>query len=447
MKSKLVILAFPILSFFIANNELKRHSIIYYGDIAGYYIYLPAIFIYNDLQISFPTGIDNGGFIRPQPNGRILLKYPLGVAVLEAPFFFMAHAYCLLDHHYPADGFSKPYQIAGIVSTVFWAAMGLLFLRKLLKRHFDENAVSLTLLTIAFGTVLFYYTAYGPGMSHPFSFFLFSCILYLTDSWYRNLKPRHLYLIAFLLGLVFVTRPVNLLIITALLLWKVHSKQSLHQRGLLLKKEYKQILVAALFFAVAPALQFAYWKHVTGHFLADSYPNEFFDFSSPKILEGLFGFRKGWFIYTPVAFIGMLGFYHLWKKHRGLVAPLIITLAIAVYVVFSWKNWWYGGGFGSRPMLEYMSLVAIPLAALSEAVFRAGKRLISYTCTALVLCFIALNMFQSYQFSQGVIHHDRMTRQYYFKVWGKTKIDPAAYEQYLMDEHEYWKEMAETIKP
>src|SRR5690606_31032876 len=71
-------------------------------DAAGYYWYLPSLFIYGDLAdqkwadsiISQyqPGPPDIAGFGFRVDNGHVVMKYPAGMALVEAPFFFIAHA-------------------------------------------------------------------------------------------------------------------------------------------------------------------------------------------------------------------------------------------------------------------------------------------------------------------------------------------------------------------
>src|ERR1700722_12478397 len=85
---------------FAINYSLRSTS--FYGDALGYYMYLPATFIYHNLgaigQLPKDKGIDDGilwyaSHIKdqPTPTGRPLDQYTYGIALMEAPFFFVAH--------------------------------------------------------------------------------------------------------------------------------------------------------------------------------------------------------------------------------------------------------------------------------------------------------------------------------------------------------------------
>ena len=97
-----------------------------------------------------------------------------------------------------------------------------------------------------------------------------------------------------------------------------------------------------------------------------------------------------------------------------------------MYIVWSWWCWWYGGVFGQRALIESYVLLAIPLTAFTEYILE--KKLI-YRASYLILiaCFISLNLFQSWQFSVGVIHYDSMSRKAYWYSLFRTKVEDKFY--------------------
>ncbi len=229
MKSRLVILFFIAVSVYIVFNREQYKETIYHWDAAGYYVYLPAMFIYHDLgnfgfyaQVNHKynlTGPADDYGLFGQPTGHLNNKYAIGTAVFELPFFFIAHWYCLTTHSYDADGYTTPYQFAGIFSCIFWVGVGLFFLRRLLQKYYSDNIAAFTLLCIAFGTNIYCYEAFSIGMSHPYGFFAVCGVLYFTDALYSRKNKGSFYWLAVFLGLVFIIRPVNILVVVIPLLW------------------------------------------------------------------------------------------------------------------------------------------------------------------------------------------------------------------------------------
>ena len=103
----------------------------------GFYLYLPATFIYKDLkQLKFKDEIlkkyrPTGSFYQAfqHTNGNFVMKYPIGLAILFSPFFALASLIAWLSG-YPIDGFSFPYQLAISWGGLFMAFLGLWMSRK-----------------------------------------------------------------------------------------------------------------------------------------------------------------------------------------------------------------------------------------------------------------------------------------------------------------------------
>jgi hypothetical protein len=445
VKSKLLIAAFFIVSAVIVFNEDEPHHNQMRSDACGYYLYLPAVFIYHDLaRFNFYHRLDSQyhhtfqiDYSLYKVNGNTLDKYPVGTALFQLPLFLAAHLYCVTSHQYPADGFSVPYQLSVIFSNIFFVVFALFVLRKFLKKHYTDGIVAITLFCIAFGSNLYAYTAFDPGLSHPYSFFLFSCLLYLTDEWYSAPGNYTISLLMGLtLGLIFIVRPINFIVVIIPLLWNVNSLSTLKNRMAFFKTSLKELALTLFFCFLVAAIQFSYWKYITGHWIFDSYPNEKFNFLQPHIVKGLFSYRKGWFIYTPMALLGITGLYFLRKKEKNSAVALLVFFLLTIYCTFSWKEWWYGGSFGCRPLIESLAFVCLSLAPMNEFVcFSAAKlkRLIYFN---LVIFIVILNIFQTYQYSMGLIHWSRMTKEYYWNVFGKVNFDRAANERYLIPKTE-----------
>ncbi|MCF8229989.1 MAG: hypothetical protein K9J24_13665, partial [Bacteroidales bacterium] len=79
------------------------------------------------------------------------------------------------------NAFSPVYHWSLNVAAVFYLMAGMLLLGLFLKKHFRKLVVWLVLFSILAGTNLFYYSMDETGMSHVYSFFLFSLFLYLLQ--------------------------------------------------------------------------------------------------------------------------------------------------------------------------------------------------------------------------------------------------------------------------
>lgn len=383
------------------------------SDVISYYAYLPAAFIYHDITLKFvkeqKVKYWNKFWPLPADNGGLYIKTSMGLAMMYSPFFFGAHLYAKCTAE-PANGFSHPYQVAILLSSIFYGITGLLFLKKTLSRYFNDAITGFTLFITALGTNLFAYVTIEAGMSHAYSFCLINIFLWLIVKWYERPAFKYALPLGLTLGLIILIRPTNILIGIVFILYGVTKWNDAvtNLTRFWRHKGHLAVAAAAIFLVWLP--QLLYWKHATGHWLFFSYAGERFFFNQPHIIEGLFGYRKGWFLYTPVMAFAVAGLLMMRKKIPEYFTGTLVFITLFIYVTLSWWAWWYGGGFGLRAFIDIYGLMALPLASL-----------ISYIClknyiqaivvTTVMLLLTALQLFQSWQYYYGLIHWDGMTRE------------------------------------
>ncbi|HEY1038781.1 MAG TPA: hypothetical protein VGF30_05210, partial [Bacteroidia bacterium] len=340
----------------------------------------------------------------------------MGMSVMYAPFFFIAHSFSSSDG---SHGFSEPYHFAILFSGLFYLVIGMIYLRKTLLLFYSEKITAITLLATYFGTNLLCYSTLHAPMSHEYNFFLFSVFIYFSIQWTKTQKLKHLLIIGFVMGMIILVRPLNILLFLFLVLYKVNSLATLKERILLLLKNYLQMFLFGLICFLVFLPQLLYWKHVTGTYWFNSYVGEWFFFTKPHLIECLVGFRKGWLIYTPMMIFALIGIWYLKKIKSPFFTTSIILIPVYFYILSSWWCWWYGGSFGLRPMIDIYPLLAIALAAFLEGVLFKQKLSSKVVGTCIGL-FIALNLFQTIQYHYNIIHFDGMNGKAYFNSFGKT---------------------------
>jgi len=392
------------------------------SDPGGYYVYLPSVFVYHDLaradslvalhqKYKPGSGVNIGLVALPQ--GGYITKYPLGVALADMPWFLGAHFYAGWAG-YPQDGFARPYQQIIMVAGLAHALLGLLVLARLLRRYFDDRTVAWTLAAVGLGTNLFCYASLEAAMAHAPLFLWQSALLYCTARWFETFRLRLMIGIGLFLGLAVLTRPTEMLYALVPLLWSINSSVELRRRPALLWGYRGQILLAGLLFGVVVGLQLLFWHEATGHWLLYTYQQEQFDFAHPHLLDGLFSFRKGWLLYTPLAGVALLGI-GLALRQQLMVAwvPTLATVIVVIYVTFSWEQWWYGGGFSARPLISLYPLLALSLASLL-AQAQANNRIGNGLLRGVLMLGILLNLWQTWQYGAGTLHWDNITAESYF---------------------------------
>ncbi|WP_417266202.1 hypothetical protein [Brumimicrobium sp.] len=412
----LIVASFVLIWQNISNSKWRENQIIR-SDVAIYYTYLPATFIYGNPLFEGEVEQDSKFRIHTSPTGRNAVKMSMGVAMLETPFFLGGHLYALLDSRYEADGFSSPYHLSISLSSVFFTIFGLIFLGLFLKKRFSKTVTLLTLFFIAFGTNLYHYTVNETGMAHPPTFFLVASLLLLTDRWILDKKIWKSLLIGLVFGMIVLIRPINILFCVPFLfflkqpedLWKVHLQR------LFLPLSHIVLIIVGAFLIMLPQLLF--WKVQTGGFMYYSYRDEGFFWTNPHIWEGLFSFRKGWLLYTPMMFLALLGLIPLYKTKKEYFIGIVVFIVPFLYITFSWWCWWYGGGFGARTLIDILPFMAIPLAALLTWLLKNKVRM---SLVLIPFFFVYLNNFQTWQYFKGYIHYDSMTKEGYKKIWWMT---------------------------
>lgn len=413
-------------------NWEKRDRVIE-QDVHWYYSYLPAKFIYDDIKLekSDYRFDDNYYLFWPvyTPDGQKLIKTTMGLSIMYAPFFFVAHGYALCTD-YPENGLSEPYKVFLLLSAIFYLCVGLSFVRKILLRYqFSDLHTGITLFLLGMGTNLLCYASQSAPMSHVYNFCLFAIFIFYTIKWYEESHSmKNTIILGLLLGLISLIRPTNILISVFFIFYGITGLQDLRERLAFFRREAFLLNVIGFFTILVWVPQFLYWKEVTGNYIFYSYTDEGFFFNHPRILEGLFSFRKGWLVYTPLMIFPLAGIFFL-RGLKKIRLALILCLAVNIYVIFSWWCWWYGGTFGQRSMIDFYPLLAIPLAFLVKYLWEKGK-VVNIAFYSICGFFIWLNIFQMYQFENLVLHWEGMTKELYFKQFGKMEKVPD-YENYV----------------
>lgn len=424
-------------------------------DTKGYYLYLPAAFIYNDAGIRDIGWVEEIQekygttatlyFLNRQEFGDHVIKYTGGLAFLYSPFFLLGHGIALILPGVPADGFSLPYQVAislGMFVLVFGA---LWFLRLILHRYFDDRTVLITLFLLVAGTNLVHQFTFGTLMSHTPLVFLFSLLIWSAIRFYDGLGgeterpvPAHGFflrlpegdtrkwflIMAFVAGLISLIRPTEVVGLILVFLWGTGSLKAFRERFRFFIRRPLWLVAFFGIMALVALPQLVYWKTLTGQWLYYTYDNagEGLDFLYPHTLKFLFSFRKGWLIYTPLMAFALYGMVLMYQKNRGLFIPVGLFFLLSLYLMSSWTTWWYAGGcYSSRAMISVYPALAIPLGYFVAWLQQQEKGLRT-GLFVFVGFLVFINLFQTWQFNNGIITQETMTRAYYFRTFLRTSV-------------------------
>ncbi len=414
---------------FVINYSSKTTS--FYGDSLGYYMYLPATVIYHNLDsidhLPKDKGINDGvlGYAsqikdQPTPTGKPLDQYTYGIALMEAPFFFIAHIYEKATGA-AANGYSLAYDHLIKFSAFLYALLGLILLYKILRLYFNDTIALCGVTFIFLGTNLFWFSLYQAGMSHVPLFFLYSLLMYMTIRVHEQPKLSLFVVTGIVCGLITLVRPTDILCVFIPLLYNVYDKNSLRQKMLFLKENMRGIGSCIVAAALPFIPQLLYWKAITGHYFYYSYGTQGFNWAHPKIIEGLFYFSNGWLPYSPIMIFSLLGLlsYKAYKKWAWSIA---LVLPVYVYVIYSWYCYNYINGLGSRPMIHMYPLLALPLTAFIQAISKQ-RAIIKAFFGMICVFFITVNISYSMQESKGILVSPISNIKYNLQMTFKMHLD------------------------
>jgi hypothetical protein len=403
-------------------------------DALGYYIYLPGFILYDDVkeldwfeEIDAQYNVSGGQFYQAVQldNGDHVFKYLGGVAILELPFFLIGHAVALATD-YPSDGFSAPYQYAIIWGAVLWFLFGLWVLKWVLRRYFTDGITALTLLLVVGASNLIQYVSVDGAMSHSFIFPLYALLLYFTIKWHEQPKRSSLFFIGLIIGIATISRPTELIMIFIPLLWGINAEAKFSEKWKLVVANKIHLVYGALggFLGVLP--QLLYWKHAAGTWVFDVGSKWFFLNPWWRVL---FGFEKGWFIYTPIAIFFVVGLFLM--KGKPFRKAVLTFCLLNSWIIISWSDWRYGASYSTRALTQSYPVFALALAAILERIFVQKWRLPVLLVSGY---FIVVNLFQVWQYNALILHYNDMNYNYYKAIYLNPSPTPLDYSLLDTDE-------------
>ncbi len=434
-KSRLWLFTISIALLFVFVGNLRFEGFrdeILAGDARGYYAWLPAIFVFDTLDFAPVLELQKQrldehyqGHYYHEMGGVLINKFTCGTALLQSPFFLTFRYFSGLLG-YRTDGYSVLSQWGISIAALFYGLLGLFFARKLLISFgFDKQTSLAAILVYLFGSNLFFYMFMHPGMSHVYSFSMISILLYASRMFFVHGKKKYILLASLSIGLVFLIRPFNILIIFFLPFLAESFKQFI--------KRFSQVFQPSrLVLLLIPAIllvgiqSWIYYQQI-GEFWIWAYQDEGFFLTNPQLSNFLWSYRKGLFLYTPLTLLSFFGILVLVRREPLRALAWSVFLFLIIWMMAGWWNWYYGSGFGMRPFVDFYALLMLLLAFLIHAASKTRLRYGLYAVLTIVLLF---NLIQTYQYGQKIIHPESMNKAKYWYVFMKTAEE---YEDVLGD--------------
>lgn len=340
-----------------------------WADKAGYYVYLPALTIYQFDPQAFPDSIEQklgNGFDLNTEAGIVENKYTSGLAILWAPFYGMAHGYASLTS-YKANGFSKPYyKFLNYAGSFYFAIATILLYLILSHSGFGRLTIILTIAAILLGTNAFYYLIDENGMTHIYNFSISIYLLWLFWSFFQ--RPTYLLAacIGLLSGLLVLLRPTNIIILALIGSYNASNFHNLGQRlQLLFTPKYLSLIIFIFLLVWIP--QALYWQYAYDTLLAYSYGSEgFSNWNDPALADVLFNPNNGLLPNAPALLFCLAGIAWQLRYDRWNGVVVLSGFCILAYLFASWHVWHFGCSLGQRSFIDFYLFLCFPLAVLLE---------------------------------------------------------------------------------
>jgi hypothetical protein len=339
------------------------------------------------------------------------------VSIFLLPFFLLATVVSFFKG-LPITGYNPIYFGSISIASLFYLAIALVFIGKLLKIYKIRDVwISTIFIMLVFATNIYYFSVYAPSNSHIFSFCAVSVFIYYLKRFQLE-NRKSLFLIATVaLSLITLLRPVNIIIVLAVPFLCGSNEKFLA----LLKnifKEKKILLLNLLVYLSIVFLQPLMLYFTYGGFFHWPYEGESFNFLSPHFLDTLFSYRKGLFIYTPFMFVAILFIFRKVKENIFIVLSFILFFIVLNYIISSWGAWDYGGSYGLRAFIEFYPVFIIPLAIGINEIFNKLKLIF---ISALFIALIIISFIQTYQYQKQIITAE-MDKEKFWNIFLKTGL-------------------------
>jgi hypothetical protein len=360
------------------------------GDGIMYYVYVRSLA--KDLDVDLANeyahyGLaERGDLAMPTVTGLRRSIFAVGPAVLWLPFFavgeVVARAQVALGLPADLSGFGPTHRNAVALGSLLSGFAALLLVEDFLRRRFREK-VALAATLLLWGTsFLHWYMVQQPTMSHAPSTFGAALGLWLWLTHRETRGPRGFLVLGLALGLAMCVRWQNgvLLVLPGVDL-AARLLPSLRARRLdrsTLAGTVRDGALLGLGTLVGALPQMLTWKALYDMWLLPYPPHgtDFVRLDHPWVLETLFSSRHGLLSWTPVLWLGFLGFFPLVRRveTRALGLVLLVPAVLMTYVNMCSGDWWAGASFSNRRFDSLLPVLAFGFAAATAWLVDALRR-------------------------------------------------------------------------
>jgi hypothetical protein len=223
-----------------------------------------------------------------------------------------------------------------------------------------------------------------------------------------------------------LTRPTEILAALIPLLWGLRPSGAAVRERLAFWQQRPGLLLAALLVSgLMLSIQPLYWHYVSGDWVVYSYQGQGFSWLRPHLVDGIFSFKSGWLLYSPLLVVALAGFGALRRQQPDAFWPMLVFMVLFTYVTFAWDEWLYGGSLGQRAMVQSYAVLAWPWAAAHRWLLTRRPWLWAYAGFAVLGSYY--NLWLTYQAHLGgLLVAGQMNRAYWWRVLGRYDVPAEA---------------------
>jgi hypothetical protein len=352
-----------------------------------------------NLKNQFHLAGDPFNMDRPGPRHE---AYPIGTALLQVPFFLVAHGVVLIANVFgagiPTHGYTLLDQRLTLFGAVLAGFASCVFAYRLARRHVSTTAALYGAVLVALGTPVLFYATRAPSYGHAWTAAAVALLLDYWDSTRGRNDLRRWCILGLLVGLAALTRLQESVFAV---LPAAEGLAELVRRAR--RRDARAVARLLGYFAAAAALallvvspQLAANVYFYGTPLAVYSGQGYLRPGSPFFWESLYASRNGLFVWTPLAYAGVLGLFLAPRAGRALAAGALVAFLLVTWVNGSAWAWWSDFSFSNRRYVDATALFALGLAFAVErlrALHARFPRLAPHAAFfLLVLPFLAVNL-------------------------------------------------------
>jgi uncharacterized membrane protein len=394
---KIIWIILFVFSYWLGSEMVDNKHIGHYiaSDAEGYYLYLPAIFIHGTFEdIPVVSAWEYSPYLGTH---KVKTRFTYGVALMEAPFFGIAQLSRKIQGLKTDQPFANDICVMLLVGACFYSTLGLFFIYKTLSRHFEnKKVVWWSIIILYFGTNLMYYTIHEPTLSHVYSFFLVSVLVNVLPAFWRDPSVLRTLLVSFLLALIVLIRPTNMIFALVILFFDVYNVSDFKNRALFIVKNLKTMWLFPFMGLVLAIPQMMYWHYLSGRWIINIYKElynaTFSLWDKPEFFKIFFHPCNGFLLYSPLMWFALVGMAWMAFKNQLNGRMIGSVFLILTYLCASWCMWWFGHAFGYRSFIDYYPLMVFGLAFYINELLKSKMLWFKYLNFIIFIFFLIVNI-------------------------------------------------------